>query len=272
MLVANARMYTVEPATDAAWRAWMTWVASAAAVPLRYEPHPAPASLHALWERPDLGCALMCGYPLAVWPESATRPHVLAAPIPSMAEPPGSAVYRTAIVTRADAAPTSVDDLRGKRFAYTTPGSQSGYQAVRAWIAERAVGAGGRWFGTMVGPLVTPRGVVDALVHGDADAGPLDAYWLELLRLHEPRTAQQLRVVAWTPWTPVPPFVCSAALPPAIRAQITTALLASCRTPDLASVRTALALAGVAPASATDYTLLARRAEAVDALGYASLH
>jgi ABC-type phosphate/phosphonate transport system substrate-binding protein len=271
-LIANARMYTAEPTTDAAWRALLAWVAQAADVPMRYEPHAAPATLPALWQRDDLCCALMCGFPLATWHDvHVARPVPLAAAVPLDSEAPDDATYRTALVTPADSALASVEALRGCRFAYTTPDSQSGYQAVREWAAERAQSNGGRWFGALVGPLVTPRGVVDALLRGDADAGPLDAYWLALLQAHEPATAARLRVLAWTAWSPIPPFVCSAAVPALTRDRIGAALVAAGRAPALASLRATLRLATVVPADPGVYDRLAARARAVDDLGYPSL-
>jgi ABC-type phosphate/phosphonate transport system substrate-binding protein len=268
MLVANARMYSVEATSAAAWQALLAWVAQRADVPMAYEPHAPPASLPALWRRPDLGCALMCGYPFATWHDTAVvRPHLLGAVVPRNsdgAEPR----YRTAIVVRADSDIQEAGELRGRRFAYTTPDSQSGYQAARRWLAERAMSADGRWFAATVGPLVTPRAVVDALVRGDADAGPLDSYWLDLLTLHEPDTARQLRTVALTAWTPLPPFVCSAAVPPPLRQRIAGALLAASDAPDLADVRATLALAAIAPVEADDYAVLADYARATSALGY----
>lgn len=269
MLVANARMYTVDAATDAAWRTLLAWVADAAQVPMRYEPWPAPAPLPALWRRDDVGCALMCGFPLAAWHDAqVARPVPLAAAIPLDSEAPGRATYRTALVTAASGGLARVDALRGCRFAYTTPESQSGYQAVREHVAERARASGGRWFGALVGPLVTPRAVVEALLRGDADAGPLDAYWLALLQAHEPATAARLRVLDWTAWSPMPPFVCSAALPAAVRTRIAGALVAAGGAPALGEARAALRLAGIASVLAGTYDRLATRARAVDDLGY----
>ena len=259
-------MYSVEPASAAAWQSLLAWVAQRADVPMAYEPHRPPAPLDAVWRRPDLGCALMCGYPVATWDDpSVARPHVMAAIVPRGAEG-ARPVYRSAIVARADAEIAHLEDLRGCRFAFTTPTSQSGYQAVREWLAPRA--AAGRWFAATVGPLVTPRAVVDAVLRGDADAGPLDSYWLDLLTLHEPATARQLRTLAFTAWTPLPPFVCSASIAPATRARIAAALVAASDASELADVRAALAFASVARVDADDYAALVARARAADALGY----
>jgi ABC-type phosphate/phosphonate transport system substrate-binding protein len=264
-------MYSVEPMSAAAWEALLAWVARQAGVDMAYEPHRAPAPLDALWRRPDLGCALMCGYPFATWHDRAVvRPYLLAAVVPSNAHD-GRPVYRTAIVTRADGGIADVEGLRGCRFGYTTPESQSGYQAVRHWAGARAAAAGGRWFGETVGPLVTPRAVVDAILRGDADAGPLDGYWLDLLTRLEPATAQRLRTLAFTDWTPLPPFVCSAAVPPPARQRIAGALLAAADAPELADVRATLGLASIASVEPADYATLAERARDADALGYPAL-
>jgi ABC-type phosphate/phosphonate transport system substrate-binding protein len=268
MLVANARMYSVEPATAAAWRVVLRWVADTAAVPMDVIDHTGP--LDALWQRPDLGCAFMCGYPFAAWDEhDGPRPLALAAPAPrgSDAQPR----YRTCIVARADSAIQTLADLRGRRLAYTIAHSQSGYQAARRLFAERAVHHGGRYFERVVGPLVTPRRIVDAVLGDDADAGPLDSYWLDLLSQHEPQVARRLRVVATTPWTPVPLLVCSASLAAGSRERIVRALLEAGSAPALAEARETLALAGFVRADAAAYAVLTESAADTDALGYPTL-
>lgn len=263
MLVANARMYSVEAASAAAWRALLAWVARRAEAALRYIEHDGP--LDALWRRADVGCALMCGYPWATWNASvAPRPVPLAAPAPRGSD--GKPRYRSCIVVRDDSPIVTLSDLRGRRFAYTMPGSQSGYEAARRMFADLATG--GRLFGDVVGPLATPRRVVDALLAGDADAGPLDSYWFELLMLHEPRAARGLRVIARTPWTPLPLFVCSAAVDAPVRSRLAHALVAAGSEPALAGVRATLSLAAIAAIDPAAYAVLAADAARADALGY----
>ena len=159
MLVANARMYTLERATGAAWRKLLEWVAYVAGVPMRYELHAAPAPLDALWRRPDLGCALMCGYPFATWhdasvasPGAACRGgaaqrragRTLAVPYRARRRRP----QRHRAARRSAGAAPGVHDAR---FAERLPGR------TRVGCRARARHAGGRWFGATVGPLVTPR-------------------------------------------------------------------------------------------------------------------
>jgi ABC-type phosphate/phosphonate transport system substrate-binding protein len=57
----------------------------------------------------------------------------------------------------------------------------------------------------VIGPLVSPRAVVEALVAGRIDVGPLDSYAHELLRANEPQLAARLRTIATTRSAPIPP-------------------------------------------------------------------
>jgi len=270
-MIANARMYAVNAEVAAQWSAVLHWVADAARVPFEIVAHAPPASLDTLWRRPDLGSAFMCGYPWTQWDAAATRPHMLAAVVPSPARYGGASVYCTDIVARADAGVATLDALSTARFAYTTPTSQSGYQAVRAFFASRAHAAGGHAFAAVVGPLVTPRAVVDAVLAGAADAGPLDSYWHDLLRRHEPATAAHLATLASTPPTPAPPIVCAAALAPALRERLAGVWLAAGEAPALATARAALLIARFVRPDPAVYRSLTDLAHAADALGYRTL-
>ena len=64
--IANARMYAVTPAVEAAWRALLAQVAEDAGVLLHYVHYPAPQPLESLWARADLGAVFMCGFPVAL--------------------------------------------------------------------------------------------------------------------------------------------------------------------------------------------------------------
>ena len=270
-LVANARMYAVDAHVAAWWKHLFEWVANEAQVDLMVIDHPPPRPLPDLWRRNDLGCAFICGYPWSTWDDEATRPQLLAAPIPSAPRYGGRAAYCTDIVVRSDSAFDSVDDLRGARFAYTAEHSQSGWQAPRAFFADRARHVGGRLFGDVVGPLQTPRAVAAAVIAERADAGPLDSYWHDLLRRYDAATAAQLRTIARTPMTPVPPVVTSATTPAPIRERLIAALERVGSDATLAPLREALLITGFVRAPAGDYFQLAQNAQRIDAYGYARL-
>jgi hypothetical protein len=78
-LIASTRMYNAVPAAASAWRRLFERVIEESGIALRIVEHAHPATLSSLWGRPDLGCAFMCGWPLAL--ERGRRP-VIAAPIP----------------------------------------------------------------------------------------------------------------------------------------------------------------------------------------------
>jgi ABC-type phosphate/phosphonate transport system substrate-binding protein len=265
-MIANARMYAINDAVATAWRRLFEWIAREADVPLDAVAHAAPLPLADLWLRPDLGCALMCGFPWASWSKSIERPTPLVVPIPSPPAFGGKPVYWTDIIVRADSRLESVADLDGVRFAFTVEDSQSGYQAPRRFFAEHA--HGGRFFAATVGPLNTPRRVVEAVIANEADAGPMDAWWHALLHRHEPALAAELRTVATTRPTPIPLVVCGTGIEDAVRQRLVAAFERVERVPELAEIRDLLLLARFALPKTMDYESLAQEARAADALGY----
>jgi ABC-type phosphate/phosphonate transport system substrate-binding protein len=265
-MFANARMYAINPAVAAAWRALLEWVATRAGVNFDVIDYPAPAPLPALWSRPDAACVFMCGYPLS---QAQPQPRIVAAPVPSPRRYGGKPVYWTDIIVPIDSPITRLEDTFGRTFAYTTEDSQSGYQAPRRFFATYAHGA--PLFAATVGPLVTPRRIVEAVLAGDADAGPLDSYVHDLLRLHEPDVARRLRVVATTPATPIPPLVAAPGIDPAQAERIAAALIAVGESVVLEAIRAALQLEGFVRVSADDYRVLHTEAQAADRLGYKRL-
>ena len=266
--VANARLYALNAQAAASWRTLFAAVGERAGVALEWREHPAPRPLHELWRRSDLGCAFVCGYPWVAW-SGADRPLALAAPRPSNPRSEGRAVYWSDIVVRADAPFERLEDLFGCRMAWTAADSQSGHQALRTLLAERS---GGRpMFSATVGPLLTPRRVVEAVLAGEADAGPLDSYWHDLLRRHEGALAAQLRTVARTPPTPMPLLACAVTMPADARERLIEALLEVGARDELAAVREHLQIEGFGRVDGAAYELLAQRAAQADGRGYLRL-
>lgn len=268
MRVANARMYSVSPAAADAWRTLLRWVIEQAEVDFEVIEYPAPQPLPALWARDDLGCVFMCGYPLS---QRHPPPVVLAAPVPSPAAYGGRPVYWSNLVVRKDGPIRTLDDAFGRRVAFTTPDSQSGYQAVRSLFAPCARQRGVPLFASTVGPLITPRRVVEAVLSDEADIGPVDSYAFDLLLRHEPAWLAPLEVIATTVRTPIPPLAGSPDLPEVDAARLTTALLSVANAAQLAAVRELLQITGFSPLSAGAYDVLRKTADAADMLGYPRL-
>src|SRR5215471_16559054 len=149
-MIANARMYAIDATTAAAWRVLLEWVGRRSGVPFEVIDYPAPQPLSELWNRADLGCAFMCGYPFAT---TKPRPTLLAAPVPSPAPYGGRPVYWTDFVTAISTRIDHLDDVLGKRMAWTTEESQSGFHAPRGVLAPYAQRHDGSLFTASVGPL-----------------------------------------------------------------------------------------------------------------------
>jgi ABC-type phosphate/phosphonate transport system substrate-binding protein len=226
--IANARMYAVTPAVEAAWRELLGHIAAAAEVKLTYVPYPAPQPLEALWSRPDLGAVFMCGYPVAL----KMAPVVpLAAPIPRAGWAEGRAVYRSDLIVRSDAPYRTLEDTFGGRAGWTVSHSQSGFNAFRHELLAYRTPARPALYGQMSGNLVTARNILDGVREGRLDVGPLDAYWHLLIARHAPQLTAGIRVLASTPLTPMPPFVIAAGAPPAMVQRLRESFVAAARQP-----------------------------------------
>lgn len=205
-LLANARMYSVTPAAAAAWRAVIGWAAREAGVPVEFVEHAPPKLLSELWARDDLGIVQMCGLPASL---RKPAPVILAAPVPALPRYGGKPIYMSDIAVKADAPFRTLEDTFGGVAGYTLKDSQSGYFAFRTVLLTKHPKARYR---RIVGGLLNPRGVINALARGEIDVGPLDGYVFDLIRAGDPQFAAQVRVIETTDPTPMPPLVATASL------------------------------------------------------------
>lgn len=252
--VANARMYSVTPEAAAAWTALFRHLAARTGVALQVVDHPPPAPIDALWQREDLLCAFMCGWP---WARGGARMQVLAAPVPSDV---GRPEYRSDVVVRRDSPARSLADLGGATLGYTVLGSQSGFSALRHHLRTHP----GPGFGALAGPLVSPRRSMEAVAEGRADAAPIDSYAHALLRRHLPSLTDRVRILFSTAPTPIPLLVASPGADPAQVAALRAALIGTTDPALLAP----LCLSGFAmPAAPAAYAAMEEAARAAEAAG-----
>ena len=165
-LIANARMYSVAPAAAAAWKRLFVWLKERSGIDMTVIDHAFPASLDELWSRRDLACTSMCGWPFMRY---GAIHQVVAAPIPSAAYAKGRPVYCSHFVVRDDAPFKTLEDTFGHRFAYTIPDSHSGYNAPRHHLLSYRKGGTKALYREIIGPLRTPRLMVEAIVEGKAE-------------------------------------------------------------------------------------------------------
>jgi ABC-type phosphate/phosphonate transport system substrate-binding protein len=241
VLIGCTRMYNVTPQVAGHWRALIGKVAAAAGVTMEVIDHPAPAPLDALWRRDDLGCAFMCGWPFQ---RREPKPQIVAAPVPvpTWCEGP---TYRTLMVVRADSSYRTIEDTFGGRIAWTDEGSQSGFNAPRRLLTGYRQGPE-PLYGESIGPVVTPRASINAVIEGRADVAPVDSYFHQLLARHEPETTAQVRVVARTDCTPIPLLIAARSVPPETVAKLGHTFAAVGTDPTFAPLLEDLCLTGFA--------------------------
>lgn len=264
-LVANARMYAVTPRIEQAWQALLENIASDAGVSLTYLPYPAPQPLEVLWQRDDLGCAFMCGFPIALEIAAVTP---LASPIPVMPWAHGRAVYRSDFIVRADSAITTFEDSFGKRAGWTVAHSHSGFNAFRHHLLAYRTPGRPTLYGAVNGNLVTARRILDEVIAGTIDIGPLDAYWHHLLRRERPELFTNIRVVASSDLAPMPAFVAGPQASGRDIEALRAAFLSASSQPWFSSLADDLQLEGFAAVDHTSFALTLRWHEEALAAGY----
>jgi ABC-type phosphate/phosphonate transport system substrate-binding protein len=258
-------MYSVTPAAAAAWRQLFAWLAERSRVPLDSTDHAFPAPLSDLWSRPDLACAFMCGFPFI---RSTRRPKPVMAPVPVGARYGGRPVYVTDLVVRADAPFRSLEDTFGGRLGYTVEDSHSGYNALRHHLLPFRSIERPTLYRESVGPLFTPRRVVEAILAGDIDVGPLDGYAFDLIKRHEPDLAARVRTIATTEPAPIPFLIASADCPSEVVGTLRSALAEFGACDECAALRDELCLTGFTPVVEANYEIIAAWDREARAAGY----
>ena len=133
----------------------------------------------------------------------------------------GSVSYSGYLVARADSPVNSVEDLRGKRFAFTAPGSASGYLYPKAFLLERGERAE-EYFSKVefAGNHLT---ALKLLLDGEVDAAATFSSFMRPARASK-LDVGNLRVLAVTGRIPHDAIVARPGLPPGVAGAIQEAL------------------------------------------------
>ena len=264
-LIANARMYSVAPGAIVAWKKLFAWLDEASGIRLTYIEHLFPLLLNDLWARPDLAATFMCGWP---WLRHGATHQVVAAPIPSSTYAKGLPQYCTHFVVHQDSPFQKLEDTFGKRFAYTIADSHSGYNAPRHHLMRYRDPDSAPLFGEIIGPLTTPRRMLEAIAEKHTDVGPLDSFAYDLLARHEPALASKTRVIASTDLVPMPAIMASKEMDPKIVETLRTALISLGSLPDQARLRADLCISGFAILDPATYEVAERWARDAETRGF----
>ena len=264
-LVSNARMYAVSPEAEEAWRLLLGHVTRSAGVDFEYTPYPAPKPLEVLWTRSDLGCVFMCGFPIAT---KLADVMPIAAPIPAAPWAGGRAAYRSDLIVRADSPVRRLEDTFGGTLGWTVEHSHSGFNALRHHLLRHRRNGGSTVFRRSVGSLVTARKILDSVVDGTIDVGPLDSYWHLLIRRHRPDLVENIRVIDVTEPAPIPAFVASAGTSAQTIERLRQAFAAAADQPWFPPLATALCVQGFGAVDLDSFATTLRWAREAEAAGY----
>lgn len=267
-MIASARLYSWAPSLVTAWRRLIDWAATSADVELDFTEQFTPMSLEDLWARHDMGCVFMCGYP---WALRHDRPALLASPVPSPPRYGGRAAYLTDFIVRAEGPHGTLADTFGGTIAYSTEHSHSGYNAPRFHLLQYLTPERRTLYGTVLGPYVRQRPVIEAVVKGEADVAAIDGFALDLLRRHDPPAAARVRVVESTALAPSPPLVASPGMDAGARERLTAALVTAHQAAAARPLLADLLLARFDRVTPSDFDIFLERDRAARDAGYAKL-
>jgi ABC-type phosphate/phosphonate transport system substrate-binding protein len=251
-LIACSRMYNVTPRAGEAWASLFEWVSETSGIKLEIVKHPAPAPLEELWERPDMGCVFMCGWPFS---RSKPQPQLIAAPCPLGQRYERQPIYFTDLIVRRDRKFQTLKDTFGGRIAWTVDSSHSGFNAPRHHLLAYRTSDRPDLFSESIGQLLTPDRSLASVIDGEADIAPMDSYALDLIRLHEPERISEIMIIDSTAAAPFPPLVASNDLASSALASLRRAFLMAGGEPTLTSLLDTLNIGGFAVIKADAYEL-----------------
>jgi ABC-type phosphate/phosphonate transport system substrate-binding protein len=191
------------------------------------------------WLSPDLLFSQTCGYPLT---------HALKGQVRLVATPcydaPGceGAEYCSILVVPPSASTRSFADLRGKRAAFTSLHSHSGFNALRALAAPLA--EAGHFFGEAI-QTGSHAASLELVAAGKADVAAIDCITFALLFRYRPSAVANVRELCRSASAPALPYVTSGVTGDRRVAQLRQGLQATMDDPALVEARTALLLKGV---------------------------
>jgi len=135
----------------------------------------------------------------------------------------GTATYRALIIVAANSPYRSFDDLRGRRFAFTDPLSNSGRLYVQYHLAQMG-DSPESFFGETI-YTYSHDNSIRAVAQGIVDGATVDSLVFDALVRNEPSLGQRLRVVERSQPFGIPPVVVHPDLDLALKAAVRQALL-----------------------------------------------
>jgi ABC-type phosphate/phosphonate transport system substrate-binding protein len=208
---------------DFFYRLLTDWVSRRVGVAIEVEDCVPWQERERMLDRGQAHIGFICGLPYV---RKVDRPEplveLLAAPVMRRPRYDARPIYFSDVVVRADSPFRSFTDLRGASWAYNEPGSQSGYNLTRFYLASLGERSG--YFGNAV-ESGAHQSSIQMVMEGLVDASAIDSTVLELEFELRPHLANVVRVIHTLGPSPVPPAVVSTKVPTELRRKLRRVLL-----------------------------------------------
>jgi phosphonate transport system substrate-binding protein len=135
----------------------------------------------------------------------------------------GEVVYHAQLIVPARSLATSIEDLRGKAFAFTDPTSFTG-RVYPTYLLQK-LGEQPETYFARIFFTYSHDDAIRAVADGVADGASVDSLVLEFALKRTPELAQQIRIIHTSPPFGMPPVVISPDLRPQTRAELEAILL-----------------------------------------------
>lgn len=142
----------------------------------------------------------------------------------------GETTYRAKLIVPVDGEAESMDDLRGKVFAFTDPNSFTG-RIYPIFLLQQNGETAETFFGRTFFTY-SHDDAIYAVASGIADGASVDSLILDYVLERDPDLAGRLRIIHTSPPFGIPPVVVSPGISPQLRAELKALLLVMHETPE----------------------------------------
>ncbi len=150
----------------------------------------------------------------------------------------GRHTYQSYLIVRKDSDEQTMEDLRGKTFAFTDPDSNTGSLVPRFWLAGQGAVPESYFKETIY--TYSHDNSIYAVARGLVDGAAVDSLIWDFYEHNKSEITAKTRVIKKSEEYGIPPFVASAAMPAERRKAIQTALFDMHKNPEGAEILHAL--------------------------------
>jgi phosphonate transport system substrate-binding protein len=176
----------------------------------------------------------------------------------------GEAVYYSLLIVPADSSASSLDDLRGRVFAFTDPMSTTGRLYPTSLIQD--MGTTPEEFFSRTFFTYSHDQAIQAVANGVADGAAVDSLVYDYAVSREPALAQKVRIIHRSPAFGAPPVVVNPEVRPQLKAELQNLLLDLPNTAEGRAVLAAMGIEQFVLARDQDYDAVRALAEQVGTL------